>query len=45
MAYGNPFRPNDAIDELLFAWEAKRKHEYRMQQIRELDVETWVANL
>jgi hypothetical protein len=43
MAYGNPFRPNDAIDKVLFGMECERRHEYQMQKLRTLDIEQWVS--
>jgi len=40
-----PTRKPDDIDRFLFAQMAKMRHEARMQEIRELDIGSWAAEV
>ena len=45
MGFGNPLRPPDKLDKVLYALTAKHQHEYRMKQIRNLDIEKWTSEV
>lgn len=43
MSWHNPFREPDEIDRALSSMAAEMRHERRMDDIREMDVEAWVS--